>query len=118
MQTLISLRATVSPELGRILSDYLALDRARILRRLMVVRFGLLAVLAASIETVCRGFSPLARLFTVALCLVPPLCARIVDLVREHRLWQRPIGPRRLPTRLFVGPLALRAPREKVVKSS
>jgi hypothetical protein len=89
MQTLISFRAAASPELGRILSDYLALDRARILRRLMVGRFGLLAVLAASIETICRGFSPLVRLFTVALCLVPPLCARIVELVRERRLSQR-----------------------------
>jgi hypothetical protein len=89
MQKLVSLPATASPELGRVLSDYLALDRARILRRLMVVRFGLLAVLAASIETIFRGFPPLARVFTIALCLVPPLCARIVELVREHRLSQR-----------------------------
>jgi hypothetical protein len=89
MQTLISFRAAASPELGRILSDYLALDRARILRRLMVVRFGLLAVLAASVETGFRGFSPLARVLTVALCLVPPLYARVVEFARERRLSRR-----------------------------
>jgi hypothetical protein len=91
MQTLISFpaSATASPELGRILSDYLALDRARTIRRLMVARFGFLAVLAALLETVFRGFSPLVRVFTVALCLVPPLCARLVELARERRLSQR-----------------------------
>jgi hypothetical protein len=107
MQTLISFPATASPELGRVLSDYLALDRARILRRLMVVRFGLLAVLAASIETVFRGFSPFARVFTIALCLVPPICARIVELVRERRLSQRVDG---------LG--GVWGPHKKVIKSS
>jgi hypothetical protein len=89
MQTVISFAATASPELGRVLSAYLALDRARMLRRLMVVRFGLLALFAGSIETIFRGFSSLVRVFTIALCLVPPLCARIVDLVRLRRLSQR-----------------------------
>jgi hypothetical protein len=91
MQPLISFSAsaTTSPELGRILSDYLALDRARIIRRLMVARFGFLAVLAALLETVFRGFSPFARVVTVALCVVPPLYARIVELARERRLSRR-----------------------------
>ena len=91
MQTLISFPAsgTASRELGPILSDYLALDRARIVRRLMVARFGLLAVVAALLETVFRGFSPVARVFTVALCLVPPFWARIVELGRERRLSRR-----------------------------
>jgi len=91
MQTLISFPAsgTSSRELGPILSDYLALDRARIVRRLMVARFGVLALLAALLETVFRGFSPFARAVTVALCLVPPVWARIVELGRERRLSQR-----------------------------
>jgi hypothetical protein len=91
MQTLISfpVSATASPELGRILSDYLALDRARMIRRLMVARFGLLAVLAALLETVFHGFSPPVRVFTVALCLGPPFYARIVELARERRLSRR-----------------------------
>jgi hypothetical protein len=91
MQMLISLPSSRTPsrELGHILSDYLALDRARIFRRLMVARFGFLALLAAWLETVFRGFSPFARVFTVALCLVPPVWARIVELARERRLSRR-----------------------------
>ena len=91
MQTLVSLPASGAPsqELGRVLSDYLALDRARIVRRVMVARFGVLSFSAALIETVFRGFSPCARVVTVALCLVPPGWAWIVELAREHRLARR-----------------------------
>jgi hypothetical protein len=91
MPMLISLPASGTPsrELGHILSDYLALDRARICRRLMAARFGCLALLAALLETVFRGFSPFARVFTVALCLVPPVWARIVELACERRLSRR-----------------------------
>ena len=52
----------------------------------MVSRFGVLSLLAALIEAVFRGFSPFARVVTVALCLVPPGWAWIVELAREHRL--------------------------------
>ena len=91
MQTVISVPAsTISPEeLSRILSDYLALDRARIFRRLLLARFGLVAVLAALLETLFRGFSPVARLLTIGLCLFPPVWARIVEFARERRLSRR-----------------------------
>jgi hypothetical protein len=91
MQTLVSFPAsgTTSQELGPILSDYLALDRARIFRRLMVARFAVLALSAALLESVVRGFSPFARVFTVAVCLVPPFWARLVELGRERRLSRR-----------------------------
>jgi hypothetical protein len=91
MQTVISVPAcTRSPEeLSRILADYLALDRVRIYRRLLLARFGLLAVLAALLETSFRGFSPFVRLFTVALCLFPPAWARIVEFAHERRLSRR-----------------------------
>jgi hypothetical protein len=91
MQTVISVPASTIPreELSRILSDYLALDRARICRRLMVARFGLLAVVAAFVETSFRGFSPLVRLLTVALCLFPPAWARIAEFAHERRLSRR-----------------------------
>ena len=92
MQNVMSFRGSSVPreELGRILGDYLALDRARILRRLMVVRFGVLAVAAALLETVIHGFSAFARSFTVALCLLPPTWAWIVELVRERQLSRHP----------------------------
>ena len=88
MHHVLSVRAAAVPpqELGRILRDYLALDRARIVRRLMVVRCGLLALAAALLETVIHGFSPLARLLTVGLCLVPPTWAWFVELGWARRL--------------------------------
>lgn len=91
MQTVISVPASTIPpeELSRILSDYLALDRARIYRRLMVARFGGLAVRAALLETFFRGFSPVARLFTIGLCLFPPVWARMVEFAHERRLARR-----------------------------
>ena len=118
---LMSLPASSVPsrELGPILSDYLALDRARIVRRLMVTRFGVLALLAALIEAVFRGFSPFARVVTVALCLVPPAWARIVELGREHRLSRRLERVGGVVTHRYVPrSKAIRAPHKKVVKSS
>jgi hypothetical protein len=108
MQTVTSFHASSLPqeELGRLLADYLALDRARIVRRLMVARFGVLAAGAALLETVVHGFSVFARSFTVALCLVPPIWAWIVELVRERQLSRHPTLDARA------------AQHKKVVKSS
>lgn len=68
------------------LADYLALDRARILRRLMVWRFGVLAAAAILLETVVHGFSAAARSLTLGLCLLPPAWAWIVELMRRRRI--------------------------------
>ena len=88
MQTIVSFRASVIPqeELGHVLADYLALDRARILRRLMVPRFGVLALSAWLLETLLHGFSMVARSLTVGLCLLPPVWAWLVELTRERRV--------------------------------
>lgn len=88
MQTMLSFRGSSVPrhELGHVLRDYLALDRARILRRLMVVRFGLLALVAVLLETIIHGFSLFVRWFTIALCLMPPLGAWVVELSRMRRI--------------------------------
>ena len=88
MQTVVSFGAsTVShDEVSRILSDYLALDRARMLRRLMVVRFGLMALAAACLETLIHGLSPVRQVVHGCPCLIPPVWAWIVELARERRL--------------------------------
>jgi hypothetical protein len=88
MHTVMSFRASSVPpeQVGRIVCDYLALDRARIVRRLMVARCGLLALAAGTLETTVHGFSPLARMLTVALCLVPPAWAWVAELVYSRRL--------------------------------
>lgn len=88
MYKVMSFRASGIPreQLGPILGDYLALDRARILRRLVMVRCGVLAVAAGTLESAIHGFSPIARVLTVGLCLVPPACAWGVELGRSRRL--------------------------------
>ena len=121
MPTIVWFHPSVVPrkELGRLLSDYLALDRARNLRRLMVTRFGILALVAALLETAFRGFSPFARLITVALCLFPPLWARIAEFGREWRLARRiQTLMERLSTDLRLDPCAIGPRHKKVVKSS
>ena len=88
MHSVISFHASRLPpeQLGRLIRDYLALDRARILRRLMVVRCGALALVATLLETAVHGFSPIARVLTVALCLIPPVWAWAVELGRARRV--------------------------------
>ena len=91
MQTVTSFSASaISPDqLSGIMADHLALDRARILRRLLVTRFGLLAVVAAVLGTVFQGFSPFARWFTIGLFLLPPIWAWTSELRLERRLSRR-----------------------------
>ena len=88
MQMMLSFRASsvTQEDIGRILADYLALDRARIVRRLMVSRFGVLAGVAILVETVVHGFSGVARAVTLGLCLLPPAWAWVVELMRERRV--------------------------------
>lgn len=91
MQTVTSFSASAVPRdhLSHILADYLAFDRARIFRRLLVIRFGLLALIAAIAGTVIHGLSPFARWFTIGLFLIPPGWAWITELRLERRLSRR-----------------------------
>ena len=121
MQMLISLPASGTPsrELGHILSDYLALDRARMFRRLMVARFGCLALLAAMLETVFHGFSPFARVFTVACASFhPPGHGSSNSRASAACRSASNASMEPLPTELSLGPEAIGLPDKKVVKSS
>ena len=91
MQTLTTFSASaVEPtQLGGILADYMALDRARIARRAVVIRFGGLAVIAALFALLAHAFSPLARWLPVAVFLVPPAHAWFMELRLERRLAER-----------------------------
>ena len=81
-----SLSAT---EVTSILGDYLALDRARVYRRLIVLRCGGLACLALLIAMALPAAPSWARWFPPALFLVPPAWAWIAELRLERRLSQR-----------------------------
>lgn len=89
MHTVTSFHASaVQPEqLGGIMADYLALERARIFRRLLVKRFGVLAAMVAGVSFF--WLSALACWFGVGLCAVAPGWAWIVELGCERRLARR-----------------------------
>ncbi len=91
METITSIPASAVPEeeLGGIVAEYLALDRIRIFRRLLVTRFGALALLAVLIGAVVPGFSWSARVGSVALFLLPPAWTWINELLMERRLAHR-----------------------------
>src|SRR5262245_45652436 len=86
MQTITSLSASAvaREDLRDILTDYVALDRARISRRLLVARFGALAVVAFLAGLFFNHPSWLLAVAMVT-CLAPPAWA----WVAEQRLAQR-----------------------------
>jgi len=122
MQTVTSISASGIPreDLGRVLADYLALDRLRLVRRLLVTRCGLLALGAAVAGSVIRGFSPSARWSSVALFLVPPAWAWIAELCLALRLSRALDGLGAADSAPPSAASARPAPagREKVVRSS
>jgi hypothetical protein len=91
MHTVTSFHAAaVRPEdVSGIMADYLALEEARIFRRLLVVRFGILAFIAVIAGAVLHWLSPFASWFSVGVFLVPPACAWIIELRRDRRLARR-----------------------------
>ena len=92
-------------ELNAIAADYIALERLRIFRRLLVKRFGILTVIAAAVSL--SSLSRPAFWFNVSLCLTPPVWAWVLEARRERRLAERINGLSRHSLR-----------PEKVVKSS
>ncbi len=89
MHTVTSFHSSaVQPEqLSGIMSEYLALERARIFRRLLVKRFGVLAVIIAGVSF--SLLSVAASWFSVGLCVVAPLWSWIVERRCERRLVHR-----------------------------
>ena len=91
METVTCLRSTDVPHeaLGPLLSEYLALDRVRNLRRLLLVRCGSLALATAVLGPLVGWLSALARSVMVAGLLVPPVCAWVVERRADSRLSRR-----------------------------
>lgn len=80
--------AAIPPEqLNAIVVDYLALERARVFRRLCVARFGLLTAVMAVVSLL--WLSRFAFWFGITLFLVPPAWTWTVELQRARRLARR-----------------------------
>ena len=89
MHTVTSFHASdVQPDqLSGIMADYLALERARIFRRLLMKRFGVLAVVFAGVGF--HALSAFASWFSVGLCVAVPVWAWVVELGCERQLTRR-----------------------------
>jgi hypothetical protein len=71
-----------------VLADYLALERARKLRRLLVVRLSLLAAGVVLGEWFLH-LSPWARVVSFGVCLLPALAVCVLEWRLEWRLARR-----------------------------
>ena len=91
METLTWFRSAGVPrdELAPLLSDYLALDRLRTFRRLLLVRCGALALTAAVVGPLVGWLSALGRSLVVGLFLLPPAWAWILEWRADIRLSKR-----------------------------
>src|SRR5688572_2697136 len=81
--------AVLPEELSGIVADFLALERARIFRRLLVKRFGLLALGVVVVGGVLRVLPPLATWFSLSAFVTPPAWAWIVESRCDRRLARR-----------------------------
>jgi len=91
MEMVTWVRSTDVPNdaLGPLLSDYLALDRLRSFRRLLLVRCGSLALATAVLGPLVGWLSAVARSVMVAVFLVPPAWAWILERRADMRLSER-----------------------------
>lgn len=71
------------------MADYLALERARMFRRLLVKRFGWLAAGVAILGGILRVLPPIATWFSLSVFVTLPVWAWIVELRRDRRLARR-----------------------------
>ena len=91
MHTVTSFRAAgLAPEhVGAVMADYVALERARSLRRACVTRFGGLAVVFAIAGPGVHWVTPVMSGLSVALCVAPPALAWVAERRREQALTRR-----------------------------
>ena len=75
-----------SGQLNAIMAEYLALERARVYRRLFVTRFGLLAFVVALVGFGLHWLPAAGSSAAVMLCSVPPTWAWVAELKCDRRL--------------------------------
>lgn len=99
--------------LTAVMADYVSVERARTVRRLLVRRLGALALVPAFFGLIVHRLTAFTSWFSIGVLLSPPACVWIVELRRARRL------KRRLETIPASTSYAVAsARREKVIKSS
>ena len=76
-------------ELDQVLADYVALDRLRVFRRLLVRRFGALSLAVLIIGVALHWISALATAASIVLFLIPPVWACVAELRFDTALDRR-----------------------------
>jgi hypothetical protein len=91
VQTVTSFHGSAVPpdRLSAIMADYLALEHARVFRRLLVVRCGLLALAIVAARLAFGGLPRFPWMFGASLCLAAPSAAWLVELRRARQLTHR-----------------------------
>ena len=79
--------STIAPDqVSAVMAGYLALERARIYRRLLVTRFALLAIILAIAGFGFQWMPLYGSWLTLGLCFVAPLWAWVAELKCGRRL--------------------------------
>jgi hypothetical protein len=106
--------STVEPgHINEITAAYLALERARISRRLFVTRFGVLALVVAIVGFGLHWLPAAGASAGVVLCSVAPTWAWVAELRCDRRLARSLEGIPEVPVSTRA-----RLARKKVIKSS
>jgi hypothetical protein len=89
MHTVAFLPSATVDQVRAIAADYIALDQARVFRRLFVRRFGALAAVFGVAGFGFHWLSPAASWVSVAACGIAPAWAWLAELRFNRRLAQR-----------------------------
>ena len=81
--------AVSQADLTSIMTEHLALERAQIMRRLLVTRFGGLGAIIVATGLAGHGVPPSVYWGGAALCAAVPMCAWIAELRHDCRLARR-----------------------------
>src|SRR5215216_6036998 len=117
MHTVTSFHASaVRPDrVSAVTSQYLSVERARVMRRLLVARLGSLALIPTVLGFVLHRLSAVATWFSIGVFLFPAVSAWIVELRRARQL-TRALGD--LPSSTTYVVARPDAGEQKVVKNS
>jgi hypothetical protein len=76
-------------ELNQVLADYVALERVRVFRRLLLRRCGALSLAVLLVGATLHWISPVATAASIALFLIPPVWACVAEFQIDRALGRR-----------------------------